>query len=312
MYNRSQNAGEPGTRTQLIPDGSLQPISRGKGEDAGVALSLFHRRLFVRLARFETTMVDDSKSFVTNANTIDRNDRILDTMITDGILTTAEATRLRYPGGSNVDLLDRRTTGWELSTTANPTANWRVLFNASQGKSVETNMLKRTRAIMPELLSTWERARRTSPTTGGRTVADELNDFHAWFASTTAVEGRSSLGDRQWQAKFFNRYQFTEGALKGWFVGGGFRYLSRPIIGANALEGVLYRGESISEVDALLGYQTRARWVGRNTRLAVQLNGYNLLHRRDYRSVRRDPSGMLSTIRIIDPPSFKLQAKLTF
>lgn len=312
LYNRSENAGEPGTRTELIPDGSLQPFSRGQGEDVGVTLSLFDRRLFVRLARFETTMIDDSKSVIANANTVDRHHRILDTMVTDQILTAAEATALRYRGGSNVDLLDRKTTGWELSVTANPTRNWRIVFNASQGNTVETNMLKRTRALMPDLLATWQRARAASITQGSTTVAQEIADFNTWFSNTVAVEGRSSLGDREWQAKFLNRYEFSEGMLKGVFVGGGFRYQSAPTIGANPATSTLYSGESAAEMDLLAGYTTRATWFGRNTRMTVQLNVYDILQRRDYYSLRRDVTGMLSTIRIPDPTTWRLRAKFTF
>lgn len=312
LYNRSENAGEPGTRTELIPDGSLQPISRGQGEDIGLTLSLLERRLFVRLARFETTMIDDSKSVISNANTVLSHDRILDTMIADRILTTAEASALRYRGGSNVDLLDRRTTGWELGVVANPTSRWRILFNGSQGETVETNMLKRTRALMPELLAVWQRARPASITQGSTTVAQEIADFDTWFTSTTAVEGQSSLGDREWQAKLFNRYEFDRGWLKGVFVGGGLRYQSAPTIGANPATAVLYAGESAAEVDALIGYATRATWFGRNTRLTLQLNAYDLLQRRDYYSVRRDANGLLSTIRIPDDTTWKLQARLAF
>lgn len=312
LYNRSQNAGEPGTRTELIPDGRLQPISRGRGEDAGVSLTVLERRLSVRLAHYETTMIDDSKSFVTNANTVDRHHRILDTMITDRILTSAEADRLRYRGGSNVDLLDRRSTGWELGVVANPTPRWRLLFNAAQGKSVETNLLKQTRSLMPELLAVWQRARQTSVTSGGTTVAQEIADFNAWLATNTAVEGRSSLGDREWQAKFFTRYEFTEGRLKGWFLGGGYRYQSAPIIGANPLAGELFEGESAAEVDILAGCSIRAAWLGRNTRLSLQLNVTDLLQRRNYYSLRRDASGLLATIRIPDPTNWRLQARLTF
>jgi iron complex outermembrane recepter protein len=312
LYNRSENAGEPGTRTELIPDGSLQPISRGKGEDVGLTLSLLDRRLFVRLARFETTMIDDSKSVISNANTVDRHHRILDTMVTDRILTADEANRLRYRGGSNVDLLDRKTTGWELGVTANPTSHWRIIFNASQGRSVETNMLKRTRALMPDLLAVWQKARPASVTSGGSTVAQEIADFNTWFASTTAVEGQSSLGDREWQAKFFNRYEFSQGLLKGVFVGGGFRYQSQPTIGANPTARILYQGESATEMDAVLGYTTRMAWFGRNTRVTVQLNIYDLLQRRDYYSLRREVDGLLSTIRIPDPTTWRLQTKFTF
>lgn len=220
---------------------------------------------------------------------------------------------MKFTGNSqNNDLLDRETTGYELNLTANPNNNWRLILSASQGKSVESNMLKRTTAIMPELLRLWRSARQTTVTSASRTVAQEIADFQLWYDSNTAIEGVGSLGDREWQVKFFNRYNFGDGFLKGAFVGGGWRYQSAPIIGANAVAGIFYQGESITELDLFVGYQTRAAWFGRNARLSFQLNGNDLLQRRDYLSVRRDPNGILSVMRTIDPANYKLQAKINF
>jgi acetyl esterase/lipase/outer membrane receptor protein involved in Fe transport len=312
LYNQSQNAQIPTGLNTLIPDGSLFPLSRGRGRDAGFTLSLLGGRVFARLACFETSMLDASKGFMVVANVVNRNSRILDTMVTDGTLTSAQADALRFRG-ADPDLLDRRTTGFELAVTANPTATWRMTLNASQGKAVETNMLKRTRALMPGMLAVWRSARQTSVTagSGAPTIAQETADFLAWFAGTTAVEDKSSLGDREWQVKFFHRYNFTPEWIKGWYVGGGWRYQSAPIIGARA-GGAFFTGESSTEVDVLAGYQTRATWFGRRTRLMLQFNGGDLLQRRNYLSVRRNPDGILAAIRIVEPESYRLQAKLTF
>lgn len=273
LYNQSQNAQIPSNLNTLIPDGGLYPLSQGNGRDAGLSVSLRDGKFFVRGAYFETSMIDANKNFFVAGNVIRRNDRILDAMVADGTLGSLQADRQRF-NGADPDLLDRRTTGFELSVTANPTARWRMTLNASQGKAVETNMLKRTRALMPEMLALWQSARQSSVTTGAGspTIAQETEQFHSWFASTTAVEGKSSLGDREWQAKYFTRYTFEQGALKGWYVGGGWRYQSASTIGANGVTGEFYRGESTTEVDVLLGYQTRFPLLGRRTRLSIQLN----------------------------------------
>lgn len=313
LYNQSQNAQVPTNLNTLIPTGTLYPLSRGKGRDAGFTVSLLEGRIFARLAYFETSMVDTSKGFNVNGNVINRNSRILDAMVTDGTISSIRADLLRLLG-SDADLLDRRTAGYELSVTANATPHWRLTFSASQGKAVETNMLKRTKALMPDLLALWRTANQASVTSaaGAPTIAREIADFQTWFDSVTAVEGRSSLGDREWQAKFFNRYTFNEGRLRGWYVGGGWRYQSAPLIGTDAGSRLFYRGETSTEVDVLLGYQTRTSWFGRKTRLTFQLNGNDLLQRRDYLSVRRDTSGLLTVIRIVEPSSYKFQAKLSF
>ncbi|MSU50653.1 MAG: TonB-dependent receptor [Opitutus sp.] len=313
LYNQSKNAQVPANLNTLIPNGGLYPLSRGRGRDAGFTVALLQGKISARVAYFETSMIDTSKGFTVNGNVINRNSRILDTMITDGTITSTRAEALRLQG-SDADLLDRRTTGFELSLTANATSGWRVTFNASQGKAVETNMLKRTKALMPDMLALWHTARQTSVTSGAGapTIAREIVDFQTWFDGVTAVEGRSSLGDREWQAKFFNRYSFSEGRLHGWYVGGGWRYQSAPIVGTDLSGRGFYRGESVTEVDALIGHQVRASLFGRKTRLTIQFNGNDLLHRRDYLTVRRDTTGRLTVIRILEPSSFKLQAKLGF
>jgi hypothetical protein len=311
LYNNSRNAQVPGSQTFLIPDNSLLPISRGEGEDFGFTLSLFENKLSLRLAYFETSVIDANKAFAAGVNTAVRNDRILDTMITDNILTAAQANQLRFVG-QGFDLLDRETTGFELSLTANPSRQWRIILNASQGQSVETNLLKRTRSIKDQMLAVWNNARPTSVTANNITVAREIVDFNTWFATNTSVEDKSSLGDREWQAKFFNRYDFGGGPLKGCFIGGGVRYQSFPIIGANAITGQLYEGESVLELDLLIGYQTRVTVFGHKSNLTIQLNGKDLLHQNDYLSIRRDSGGLLSAIRIMEPASYSLSARLSF
>ena len=113
-------------------------------------------------------------------------------------------------------------------------------------------------------------------------------------------------------ARVAERAPRQSGPLKGCFVGGGLRYQSFPIIGANPTTGSLYQGESVTELDLLVGYQTRISLFGHKTNLSIQVNGKDLLHRNDYLSIRRDSTGLLSAIRIIDPATYSLTAKLTF
>jgi outer membrane receptor for monomeric catechols len=306
--NYSENAQPPGTTQTLIPDSSPFPLNAGQGRDAGLMVSLFGGRAFLRAGWFSTTSVDQSAAFGVN-NVSVRHDRIMDAQIAAGLVNAA--TVPRFTGG-DFDLSDLATDGYEINLTGNVTPAWRVIVNLARTESVQTNMLKRSRAAAARVVPLWQNpAAQNLPTTAGVTVAQEIINYQNWLAATTAVENTGTVGHRELEARAFTRYDFTSGRLKGAFLGGGLSYGSAPVIGRSTT-GTLFQAAVRREADALLGYRTRLpQWLGR-AGVELQLNANNLLQQKDYTLVRRDPDGQLFRAAVNPPTSYALSARLNF
>jgi iron complex outermembrane receptor protein len=307
-YNFSENAQPPGTTQTLIPDSSPFPLNSGEGRDAGLMVSLFGGRAFLRAGWFSTESVDQAAAFGVN-NVSDRNDRIMDAQIAAGLISAANV--VRFTGGG-FDLVDLATDGYEFSFTGNVSPAWRVVINISKTESVQTNMLKRSRAAAALVVPLWQNpAAQTLPTTAGVSVAQEIANYQDWLAATTAVENTGTVGHREFEARAFTRYDFNAGKLKGAFIGGGLSYGSAPVIGRSTA-GTLFKANIRREADALMGYRTRLpRWLGR-AGVELQLNATNLLQQKDYTLVRRNPDGQLFRAAVNPPTNYALSARFSF
>ncbi len=310
LYNDSENFNLPGGGS-ILPDDRLFPIVRGQGKDVGMMLNLFRDKVYARLTYFDTTMVDEGKALGAGGEVGDRNDRILDAVAAAGGLTDAEADARRV-SGSSWDVLDRVTDGYEFMIGANPSENWRITANFTKSQSVESNIAKASKATMEVLLPQWQGYDQNLVTENAITIAEELVDFNDWLNTITAVEGVDSLGSRDFQARIFTRYTFNDGRAKGLYIGGGYKYSSSPIIGAS-LAGELFEGETLRELDLLIGYQTKVNWFGNGKQtLALQLNAQDLLQENDFISIRINPDGQLYRARPAFPTRYTLSAKLRF
>lgn len=116
-------------------------MNAGEGKDYGVMSSLFGGRVLVRAGWFTTSSVDQSSAFGAS-NVAGRNDRIMDVLLANNLITAAKV--VRYVGG-DFDLADLATKGYEINLTGNVTPSWRVIINVAKTRSVQTNMLKRSR-----------------------------------------------------------------------------------------------------------------------------------------------------------------------
>ncbi len=307
-YNYSENAQPPGTTQTLIPDDSPFPLNSGQGRDAGVMVSLFSGRAFLRAGWFSTTSVDQAAAFAAG-NVSDRNDRIMDAQLAAGLVIAANVPR--FVGGA-FDLVDLATDGYELSFTGNVTPAWRVIVNVSKTASVQTNMLKRSRAAAARVVPLWQNpAAQNLQTTAGVSVSQEIVNYQNWLAATTAVENTGTIGHRELEARAFTRYDFTTGRLKGAFIGGGLSYGGAPVIGRSTAS-ALFTANIRREADALLGYRTRLpQWLGR-AGVEFQFNATNLLQQKDYTLVRRDPDGQLFRAAVNAPTNYALSARFSF
>jgi hypothetical protein len=117
----------------------------------------------------------------------------------------------------------------------------------------------------------------TLTTTQDRTIAEEI------FVTTEGMNEQKQDQEKRWglrphRVSFFGAYDFTrDNLLKGFSVGGGFRWRSANIIGADA-QGKEITGKPIRETDFMLRYARSikpALWKGR---LIFQLNVINVFN----------------------------------
>lgn len=111
----------------------------------------------------------------------------------------------------------------------------------------------------------------TSGPQNNRSIGEVLVD-RQWFR----LRDRFRDANRRWslrpyRANVYSAYDFREGALKGFSVGGGLRWQSANIIGGDD-SGVEWEGVEIFETDFMMRYRTNFK----DTRVTYQVNIYNV------------------------------------
>ena len=111
--------------------------------------------------------------------------------------------------------------------------------------------------------------------TGGVTVAQEIFDFTD-NVSNTKEENEKRWGVRPHKASVFTAYDFKQGALKGFTIGGGGNWRSANVIGADSARRQI-TGKEISSLDAMTAYSCKLGNLPGRARF--QVNVTNLLNR---------------------------------
>ena len=212
--------------------------------------------------------------------------------------------------------------GFELELTFNPNRNLRIAFNAAKQETILTsiapdltNLLENT--WLPHL-ATYGDMDWNLPAgpISGNTVRQQINDNLLDYHAIKGQEGRPQAEQRKWRMNLITRYQFNEGRLKGFSVGGAMRWEDRFATGFpyyNDPRGLVlpdvfnpYLSDQEMSYDLTLGY--RRRILG-DKDWTAQLNVRNLqnLYSNKVSASRHQPDGSIARVRF-DPP---LQVLLT-
>jgi hypothetical protein len=253
---------------------------RGETEDYGVAVTLLEGRLYARATYYTTKAVDQSTTSPSPVR--DANERIMDALFDAGLIPQSEVSLRTNVGGAGV--FDFATTGIEVQTTANVTNNWRFQLSYAHTDAVEENLFnewKNWHALNLQYLSKFDI--QNIPTSANRSIAEEIDFYlntNQGLTQYTLNDGGSKLGNRKHKGSVFTRYNFSSGRLRGFYVGGGYRYQSKMYTG---LESEANRREvwaaPVGEADLLAGYTVRGLPKGRH--LSFQFNIYNVFDETD-------------------------------
>ena len=148
-----------------------------------------------------------------------------------------------------------------------------------------------------------------TPASGDDSIAEESDRVQRYIDNETAFEGLGDQGSRGESANVFTSYRFTEGALEGFNIGGGIRYLGPMTVTADVANERVIWGNDKTLVDFLMGYRMKAT---DKVDIKFQLNIRNLFDEREFTEARRDLAGRLERIALQTPREFQFRTTFSW
>lgn len=338
-YNQSANF-QPVTSPGWVDAlGRPAPNSTGKTRDLGIRLSLLSNRLSVGLTRFDTSAANQTRS----SNAYIGGGRNIITRLRANYAADSHFRDLPSSGGLPVDsggaadTWNFKARGYELNLVFNPSRHWRIGLSGSSNENVLGEHLLATaewlKTAKPyEGIPTWGKfatelekvaAGQASssfdlnpkdPAAQAQAAADalyirqQITTQQNTYNNERAIEGVTTSRNGKYGINGLATYVFGQDTwLKGWSVGGNFRWRSPNTIGylrlpgpTGAPNGILDRTKPVQgtawwECGALLAYERR---VFTKYNLRVQLNANNLFNLNSVRAVSADydTNGVLGSV----------------
>lgn len=335
FYNTSSTWNPPRTGSHY-PDGSTIPGSTGDGHDYGIMLRFLENRVSLRFNKYENTSGPDLSSY---RNAILGGFIPIEETIFDAAEDGTIATYVPYgsfdPKVSNIYYYDvtsdRVSEGYEVELTANPSRQLRLAVNVAKAEATESNIGTPWFKFFEDRIDYWsQNSELTGPSSDGATtmIRDRVIGVISTLNQMKQSDGQRVEQGREWRANLVARYSFDEGPLKGSFVGGGYRWRSKGVIGyeattipneydfpgvpqeivVQALDAPIY-GKDTHEVEAFIGYSGR---LFEKVSWRVQLNVRNLFDDQEWVAQRANTSGTETLFNVPSPRTYVLTTSFTF
>ncbi len=340
--------------------GGVLPNAVSEGYDFGFTLKLLEGKLFVRVNRYDNTEKNSIRSqigtigsrihrlegwrqpyneslypwaenvvrqrFLNQGNTNPTQEQLFNATAEFMQIDPVQL-RMQDETGAVYVPADVTSRGWEFEVTYNPTRNWRIKANLAQMEAIDSNIGNSVTEYLADRLPVWTSIRddqgnlwweANNSTARGRYIADIL----APYSFEVANSGKPRAQMREWRFNVLSNYDFTDGVLKNFSVGGALRWESKGAIGfyglpadASGLITGLDPDRPIHDkaryyVDLNVGYKFK---LFRDTvRGRVQLNVRDFLERGRLQPLAVNPDGSPYAFRIIDPQQFILSTTFDF
>lgn len=355
-YNRSSNFLPVANSSSLNALAQPPPNSAGKTQEYGARFYLLQAKLSVALTKFETVANDQSR----NANgSVGGTRNILTRLRTNyknagdsHFAGLAESGFYPVDTGAVNDTWSYVAKGYEMNMVYNPSRNWRTALSGSiNTNATGAHLLALGRYLYTDSqyqgLGTWRKfagelnkvaaGQRSaffdldpaSPVARAQAAADAIyltqqaDTQELVWKNEQAITGITTNRSGQYAVNGIVTRAFHEGRLKGWSVGGNFRWRSANIVGyENILSATgaptgLYdvnkalRGKQYWDVGAMLSYQRR---FSNKMDFRAQLNIQNLPNWQDPRLVKSayDTFGYKAPVNTIVPVLWELRRPRNF
>ena len=280
FYNESKNSGTPRLDRTVLPTGKTPPPTEGLGHDVGLMIDVLgDDRLFFRFGAFETRQTKDA-AIIPDGLSVNTSTslggtamvNIYNVLLAAGRITQAQFdSELKFYNAATIDAV---TKGWEAEFIANPTKTLTLRLGVSYSERKRENFFEEIYGYFAEWEPKW-RAAAAGDATLLAAVNQQLATAHENIDAMAALQN-SGFGTRPYKANLTARYRFTEGRLKGAFVGGAGRYQSRNLTRISQLNGREIWGTPTVFADSFAGY--RFTVPGRKIPMSVQLNIRNMFN----------------------------------
>lgn len=219
-----------------------------------------------------------------------------------GVATLASYTATA-PSGISVTA-DTQSEGYEFEFTANPTANWRITFNASETTAVRSNV---GGPVLDDLVAYLDTqmagvAGDMRQFNGNYSAGNEVRQNWAnWRGQYTLLKlqaGASASEIRKWRYNLVTNYSFKQSFLKGVGVGAGYRWQDKVVIGYPVIPGTAgkasfdlnkpYYGPSEDAIDFWASYE---RKLTSKINWKIQLNVRNAFAKDGLIPISVEPDG---------------------
>ena len=246
--------------------------------------------------------------------------------------TTAVAKIMGLPDGfldtlvgkSIAETSDIAAKGLELEVNYNPIRNWTLKATGAQQISIDTNISPTLQQYLDSRLPIWTTVKddagvnwwTSSIGSGGAPVNFYTGNVSAPLKLAIANQGKPRTQVREWRFNALTNYNFTEGRLKNFGVGGAVRWEDKAAIGfrgaAPESDGVvrtLDRDKPVFDksryyIDASASYNLR--FASNKIRARIQLNVRNVFEKGRLQAIAVNPDASPYAYRIIDPRQFIL------
>jgi len=239
-------------------------------------------------------------------------------------VTDPNTGRVTVTNNERIDIVVSTTdvvaTGYEFDVVYNPTRQWRIAFNAARQQTVSANTGKDFAELITEIDPTWggSAASLIDSTNSTNTLGQAWGTTKANAERRINSDGQPSTELREWRYNVITNYTFSEGRLKGWRIGGAYRWQDKAAIGypvkvlpsGTALYDVSnpYYGPTESNFDGWIGYShvfSKFRW-------SAQLNVRNIGKGDFLIPVSAQPTGEYDSMRIGEPQTWLLSNTFEF
>lgn len=337
-YNRSENFTPNAGSVDLM--GNTTPPPTGTTKDYGFSVSMLDDKLKAKINWFDTRAKNasaDNLTFPLAQWEIPYMERtFMPELAAKAGITykplMAASLALGDARLANAYTSDTVAKGVELELTYNVTKNWRVQANVTKQEAKQTNIAPGLTTFIENRLAYWQSipALWTTQTASGwgtqytgqqywQTANSKPNE--AVYIGYKSADGQPSTQLAKWHFSGITNYEFSEGALKGYSIGGGARYIEGQVIGnpvfrntAGLITGLdlahPYKNGSYVALDMWMGYKMKV--IHEKYELSFQLNIRDLQSPGSYRPISATSGGQHVTFSIVQPRSYYLTTTLKF